>query len=238
MRPPEDGSTPVMRPANQTESSRNYGSTLSGCLGLVCVLALPALLFLPLDGLPVWLARLVSLVGVGVAAVGVWLVARVPAAPSQRPADPLRPLTGEGRVPIREVPANRANRVGFAVALTLTLLCLVGYLLAVVAPQRRDVLAGTLLCTAAGSVLLVYGALVARRRVPAPALRWLRAPIGGGGAYPPVAFLLVGGVSLVWALLVAFEAGYAWAAAITTLVVLCGALAGPIVIRLPPDVRH
>jgi hypothetical protein len=232
---PDDGAPPARR-LDDAAAPRQYGSTLSGCVGLVCVLALPALLFLPLDtlALPPWLARLVPLVGVGVAALGVWLVARVPAAPALRRADPLRPLTGDGRVPLREAPAERANRVSFAAASLLTALCVVGYLLASAAARNRDVLGGTLLSAAAGSALVVYSALVALRRLPPPALRWVRTPIRGGGGYPPVAFLLLGGVALVWALLVAFEAGYAWAAAGAALLTLLGALAGPIGQRLPP----
>jgi hypothetical protein len=235
MRAPEDDARPA-RLRDDAPVPRQYGSTLSGCVGLLCVMALPALLFLPLDTLamPPWLARLVPLVAVGVAALGVWLVARVPAAPALRSADPLRPLTGEGRVPLRESPAERVNRVSFAAASLLAALCVVGYLLASTAAHDRDVLGGTLLCTAAGSALVVYSVLAALRRLPAPALRWVRTPIRGRGGYPPVAFLLLGGVALVWALLVAFEAGYAWASAGAALVILVGALAGPIGQRLPP----
>lgn len=238
MRTPDDGA-PLTRATEDPTDSPHFGSTLSGCVGLICVLALPALLFLPLDGFGFspWLARLFPLVGVAVSAVGVWLVARVPAATGRRATDPLQPLTSEGHVPLREIPASRANRVGFAAAVALTGVCAVGAMLVVVAPHPRDVLAGTLLCTAGGSASAVYAILAARGTLPAPALNWLREPIRGG-AYPPIWFLLVGGVTLVWALLIAFEAGYAWAAAATTLVILIGALAGPLGQRLPQRRRR
>jgi hypothetical protein len=234
---PDDGA-PLAHATEQPTESPRYGSTLSGCLGLICVLALPVLLFLPLDGfVPApWFGRLLSLAGVAISAVGVWLVARVPAATSRRAVDPLRPLTSEGHVPLREVPASRGNRIGLAAAVALTALCGAGVVLVVFAPHARDVLSGTLLCAGGGCASAVYAILAARGTLPAPALRWLRQPIRGG--YPPVWFLLVGGVSLVWALIIAFEAGYAWAAAATTLVILLGLLAGPAGQRLPPRVHR
>jgi hypothetical protein len=232
MRPPDD-SAPLTHTLDEPAESPRYGSTLSGCLGLVCVLALPVLLFLPLDGLALAppIARLFPLAGVALSGLGVWLVARVPAA-GRRAGDPLRPLTSGGQVPLRELPATRANRIGFAVAVALSALCAVGAVLVIFAPHTRDVLGGALLCAAAGSVLSLYAILAARGMLPAPALHWLRQPIRGGGS-PPIWFLLVGGISLVWALIVAFEAGYAWAAAASTLVILLGLLAGPAGQRLP-----
>jgi hypothetical protein len=237
MRTPDDRA-PLAHATEQPTESSHSGSTLSGCLGLICVLALPVLLFLPLDGfdLAPWLGRLFPLAGVAISALGVWLVARVPAATGRRAADPLRPLTSEGHVPLREVPASRANQVSFVAAVALNGLCGVGALLVVLAPGTRDVLAGTLLCVSGGSASAVYAILAARGTLPAPALHWLRQPIRGG--YPPIWFLLVGGVSLVWALIIAFEAGYAWAAAATTLVILFGLLAGPVGQRLPPRVHR
>lgn len=237
MRTPDEGAS-LAHSAEETDAT-HYGSTLSGCVGLVCVLALPALLLLPLDGFSavLWLARVLALFAVAVSGLGVWLVARVPAATARRPADPRLPLTGEGRVPLRELPASQANQIGFAAASAFSVLCLLGFALACFAPSNRDVLPGTLLCVAAGGALVVYSVLASQGALPVPARRWVRRPIRGGGA-PPVAFLLLGGVSLVWALLIAFEAGYAWAAAATTLVILLGALAGPLGQRLPPYGRR
>src|SRR5215469_15675092 len=90
-------------------------ATLGGCLGILCVLALPALLMLPVErwDLPPWLAGLVPLVGLSAVALGIWLLGRVPAGggATQRMADPLRPLTSAGRLPLVERPATAANRV-------------------------------------------------------------------------------------------------------------------------------
>src|SRR5262249_60793067 len=53
--------------------------TLAGCLGIVCVLALPAILFLPIEtwGLPEWTLRLVPLPAMGCALGGAALLLRV-----------------------------------------------------------------------------------------------------------------------------------------------------------------
>ncbi|HLJ80209.1 MAG TPA: hypothetical protein VKT52_01905, partial [Ktedonobacterales bacterium] len=91
----------------------NRGTAI-GCLGILCVLALPALLALPVEQwrVPGWVLRLVPLVGVAVVALGASLLARVPGAAAPRPTDPLRPLTRTGATPLREEPATSANRRG------------------------------------------------------------------------------------------------------------------------------
>jgi len=207
---------------------------LLGCIGLLCILALPALLFVPVEmlALPRWLAPLVPLLGVGLAAVGVWLVALVPPTTPPRSGDPLRPLTVEGRVPIREQPATTANQAGMAVAVLLVLLSAGGYLLVSAAPSRWSALAGILLATGAGALLVVYALLAARRHLPVPAWRWVRMPVRAGLATQSMPFLLLGAVALVWAQIAAFEAGYAWAVLGVGILILCGALAGPIGQRL------
>src|SRR5262249_62089175 len=129
---------------------------LLGCLGLLCILALPALLFLPIEALalPHWLTSLVPLVGVGLAAVGVWLVARVPPATTPRSGDPLRPLTGGGRLPIHEQPARGANRTGLAVAVLLVVASAVGYVPARGARGPSGSLLGTPLPTGGRGLLV------------------------------------------------------------------------------------
>ncbi len=236
--PADDDGAPRVHAAGEAAESPRYSSTISGCLGVICVFALPSLLLLPFDILNLSrpLDRLIPLAGVGVSAIGVWLVARVPASATRGAADPLHPLTGEGRIPLRELPAGRANHVGFGIAVALAAACVVGAVLVGLAPHARDVLPGTICCAAAGAALVLYAILASRGTIPSPALHWVRVPIRGG-AYP-VGFLLLGGISLVWALLIAFEAGYAWAAAATALVILVGLLAGPTGQRIPSRRRR
>lgn len=212
-------------------------STLLGCLGLGCVLLFPVLLFLPTDepGVPRWIASLVPLCGLGIAAAGVWLVARVPASAPPHSSDPLAPLTGAGRSPVRDVPARRSNRIAFTVCVALAVVCLVGYLLATLVVRPRDVLAGTLLAALAGGTLGSYAILATRRSVPMPALRWVTSPVGRGVSPQAVPFLLVGAVAYTWALIVAFEAGYAWAALGAGIAILLACLMGPVGQRLPHD---
>src|SRR5579864_6260606 len=73
--------------------------TLAGCLGILLVLSLPALLFLPLESwhLPLWLGRLLPLVVVGAVVLGVWLIFQVPSHAPARSYDPRYPLTRGGR---------------------------------------------------------------------------------------------------------------------------------------------
>ncbi|MFI5273344.1 MAG: hypothetical protein ACHQ4H_09975, partial [Ktedonobacterales bacterium] len=87
--------------------NRFDGGTALGCLGIVCVLALPAILFLPVEDwhLPTWALRLVPLLALGIALVGVWLLARMPPARLPRSSDPRYPLTEAGRAPVVEQPA-------------------------------------------------------------------------------------------------------------------------------------
>lgn len=212
-------------------------STLLGCLGLGCVLLFPVLLFLPTDepGVPRWIASLVPLCGLGIAAAGVWLVARVPASAPPHSSDPLAPLTGEGRSPMRDMPAGRSNRIAFALCAALTGICAVGYLLATLVVRPGDVLPGTLLAASAGGTLASYALLATRRNVPMPALRWVTSPVGRGVSPQAVPFLLVGAVAYTWSLVVAFEAGYAWAALGTGIAILLACLAGPVGQRLPRD---
>src|SRR5262245_61310535 len=226
-----DERTPSDTPQEGTASCR---PPLLGCIGLLCILALPALLFVPVEllALPRWLALLLPLLGVGLAAVGVRLVALVPPTTPPRSDDPLRPLTGGGRVPVREQPATMANRAGLAVAVVLVLLSAGGYVLVSAAPSQWSILAGTLLTTGTGTLLVVYALLAARRRLPIPAWRWVRAPVRAGLATQSTPLLLLGAVALVWAQIAAFEAGYTWAAFGVGILILCGALAGPIGQRL------
>lgn len=209
--------------------------TLTGCLGILCVLALPVLLFLPVESwhLPLWLLRLVPLAAVGMAALGTWLLTRVPASPAARSSDPLHPLTSEGFAPLIEQPAQRANRVGLIIACILILIGALGYVLTTFGATDIFIFAGTLLASAVGAALLLYGVLAARRRLAVPAWRWIRIPIQDGVVYQVLPLTLIGLVALVWALFIAEEQGYIWAPVGIGVLILGSALLGPVTQRLP-----
>lgn len=212
--------------------------TLTGCLGILCVFALPILLFLPLENLHAsqWIARLAPLIAVAITVVGAWLLARVPAGSGAAPrsSDPRYPLTSAGLPPIIEQPTKSANRTAFGAALLLIVLCLIGYgVVSADSANGRGILAGTLLTSAGGGSLLAYSLLAMSRRVPIPAWRWVRLPIHDGLTFQPVPFALVGFIATVWALLVAAGQGYFWAPVGVGLLILGGALTGPILQRLP-----
>ncbi|HLZ23151.1 MAG TPA: hypothetical protein VKQ30_13605 [Ktedonobacterales bacterium] len=218
--------------------NRFHRGTALGCLGLMCVLALPALLALPVERWHVtgWVSRLVPLVGVAVVALGVSLLARVPVGvTSPRSTDPTRALTRSGAAPLREVPASSANRLSLLSACLLVLACLGGYLLVSV-DTRGGVgeLVGTVIVWLGGMVLLAYTLLAARRLVAGPAWLWVRTPIRGGAAPQAIPFGVIGFVAVVWALFVAAGQGYFWAPVGVGVLLLSLALAGPILQRLPP----
>lgn len=209
-------------------------ATLIGCLGILCVLALPAILFLPVETwhLPPWALRLVPLVAIGLALIGAMLLARVPAAAPARSRDPLRPLTGRGTSPLQERPAEPRNRTALLAVWLLLALCLCGYLVVSFVARDAGALPGSLLATAAGTALVVYAALAAARRLPLPAWRWVRVPIAGGlspQVLPPAA---VGALSVAWALVVAAGEGYGWAPLGVGALIVGGALVGPAARRL------
>ena len=208
--------------------------TLIGCLGILCVLALPAILFLPVETwhLPPWALRLVPLVAIGLALIGAALIVRVPSAAPLRSRDPLHPLTGRGAPPLQERPADPRNRAALLAVWLLLALCLGGYLVVSFVARDAGALPGTLLASAGGTALVVYGTLAAARRLPLPAWRWVREPIAGGlapQALPPAA---AGALAVAWALIVAAGEGYAWAPLGVGVLIAGGALTGPAARRL------
>lgn len=208
--------------------------TLIGCVGILCVLALPALVFLPFEDfrLPTWLLRLTLLVGLSLVPCGIWLLGQVPSGFVPRPADPLHPLTSEGRPPIVERPATRGNRVALAIVAGLGLLALAGCIVACFAPLgQHDVVVGTEIASASGLCALALSVLIGARRAPVPALNWVRAPIAGGGGKSAFALGFGGGVVVAWSLSVAGFAGYTWARIGLGMFVLFGVLLGPILQR-------
>lgn len=210
--------------------------TFMGCLGILCVLTLPALLFIPVEAfhLPSWVQRLIPLVGVAVVVAGAWLLSRVPSAYAPRPNDPQHPLTSTGRAPVMERPASGANRTSLGVAIALSGCCVVGYLI-VSTTTRSDLslLAGTLIVYLAGLALLAQSVLAVANRVPVPAWRWVRIVVQRHVGPQAIPFACVAVVSVVWALFVASAQGYFWAPLGVGGVILAGALTGPILQRLP-----
>jgi len=229
--PPLDPDAPLPNRFSRT--------TLAGCLGLLCVLALPLLLYIPVErwGLPLWFTRLIPLVGVAAVACGVWLLFRVPGQGPQPKGTPARPLTSRGRAPMRERPARAANRASLLASLALTACCAAGYVLVDFVPRGNGLLPGTVLASVAGAALLVYAGLAAAQLLALPAWRWVRTPLGGGPSPQALPPAVVGAIALVWALLLAVGAGYAWAPAGVGLLILGGALAGPLLQRLQRTAR-
>lgn len=210
--------------------------TLTGCLGILCVLALPALLFVPVEAfhLPEWVQRLIPLTGVAAAVLGAWLLSRVPPANGPRMGEPDRPLTRAGRPPVLERPATRANRYALASAVALVVCCVAGYALVSLADKPGGaVLAGTLVTYVAGAALIGMSLFAAVHRMPAPAWRWERVRVQRTIGTQAVPFACAGVVAVVWALFVAAGQGYFWAPLGVGAMILAGALTGPVLQRLP-----
>lgn len=208
--------------------------TVVGCLGILCVLALPALVFLPIEDLrlPAWLLRLTLLAGLALVACGIWLLARVPSGFVARPADPLHPLTSEGRPPVVERPAELSNRLSLDAVLLLAAVAAFGCLVATFNPfGRRDVVVGTVIASIAGFCGVAMSALVVTRRCPTPAWNWVRAPIAGSGGARIFALAFGSIVMVVWSLFVAGFDGFMWARIGLGMLVLFGVLLGPLLQR-------
>ncbi len=216
--------------------ARITSGTIIGCLGILCVFAMPALLFLPVDtwGAPTWVILLAPLLAFGIGALGGWLLWLVPASRVPRSDDPLRPLTSTGELPLLERPATARNRVAFGVVLALLACGALGYVVAAFGlAGDASVLVGIALAGLAGICLAILAALVSGGYAPAPAWRWARQPIqqkGPRSSWP----LLLGGLALLaWALTISVLYGYWWGALGAGLLVVGGVAAAPLARRLP-----
>lgn len=210
--------------------------TLVGCVGILCVMTLPALLAIPVETLrlPEWVQRLVPLVGIAVVLVGAWLLSRVPSAGAQRRSDPTRPLTRSGRVPMLERPAADGNRLMLGSALALCGCCVVGYVLvSLTGVSDAVILVGTLITYLAGLLLLGLSVLALFLRLPVPAWRWERIAVQRNLAPQAVPFACVGVVAVVWSLFIAAAQGYFWAPIGVGALLMAAVLTGPILQRLP-----
>lgn len=221
-------------------SNRVTPGTLLGCLGLLCVLAMPALLFVPLEqwSPPLWLGLLVPLLAFALAALGAWLLARVPASAPVRSRDPAHPLTGTGQAPVLERPASRANRLAVVAVVALLLVGVAGYaLVSASALALTPLTRGVLTSGFAGILLICDGLLIASRRLPVPAWRWVRVPVQTTLSRQGAPLVLMGLVALTWALWVALGAGIRLGAAGLALLTLLAVALAPLGRRLPPTRR-
>jgi len=219
-----------------TPPARITSGTIIGCLGILCVFAMPVLLFLPVEtwGAPTWLILLAPLLAFGIVTLGGWLLWLVPASRVPRSDDPLRPLTASGEPPLLERPATARNRVSLGIVIALLACGALGYIVAAFGLiGSSSVLIGIALAGLAGICLALFVALVSGGYVPPPAWRWVRAPIqqkGSRSSWP----LLLGGLALLaWALTISVFYGYWWGALGAGLLVVGGVAAAPLARRLP-----
>ncbi len=235
-----------MMPDNATGSSELPGGdgplpnrftrgTLTGCVGIGCVLAMPVLFFLPLEiwGNPFWMQVLVPLVAFGLVALGAALLMRVPSSRQLRSNDPRFPLTGVGALPLREVPAARANRLALGVVSLLAAGIVLGVVVAVSSGALEPtLLIGVLAAGVAGVLLTVDGALVAMQRAPIPAWRWVRLPVQSRRAPQGTLLALAGIAVALWALLILAYVGLeVGAVGLAVLLIVC-VLAAPVTRRI------
>jgi hypothetical protein len=214
--------------------------TLLGCAGLLSVLGMPALLFLPIEqwSPPLWLALLVPLAAFALAALGAWLLSRVPASAPIHSRDPEHPLTTTGLPPLMERPAGRANQVALWAIVGLVLLAASGYVLTSSSHMvQSDVERGIMLSGIAGVALIADGLLIAGRRLPVPALRWVRVPVQSAFSRQGAPAVLLGLVWLAWALWVALGVGLPTGAVGLALLTLLAVAAAPLGRRVPPRWR-
>ncbi len=185
-------------------------STLVGCAGILLVLSLPALLFLPLERLhmPIWVANLVLLLAIGAVVFGGYLLVQVPSQSPVRSHDPNFPLTTTGRSPLLEHPAERSNRIMLLLCGGLLICAAVGYGFVSFTERNALIAAGTLLISASGYALLIFGMLAARRRMPVPAWRWVRMPVQRGVVLQALPMLMLGLTTVIWALFLGVEDRY------------------------------
>jgi hypothetical protein len=228
--------SPISSETGEPSANRRASRTLVGCLGILCVFAMPALLFLPVEtwGAPTWVILLAPLAAYAAVALGGWLLWLVPASTISQSDDPLRPLTAAGVSPTLERPARTENRVTAAVVLALLSCGALGFAIAAFGlAGRASLLAGIALAGGAGLCMAVLAGLVGVGRAPPPALRWVRAPIQWKGSRLSWPLLLAGLALLAWALTISVFYGYWWGALGVGLLVVGSVAAAPLARRLP-----
>ena len=215
--------------------------TLIGCVGLAGVLALPLMLFLPLEtwGLPRWAFLVAQLLGFGAFGGGIWLLARVPSTARTQSNDPLHPLTARGAAPVLERPARQANRIGLGAVWALVVLSAAGFALAAFdITWQGAVPLGMAVVALSGLGLAAYGICIAVGRLEPPAARWVRTPATSRWLPQGGSVTLLGLTLLGWALFVTLEAGYAWGAVGLVVLLLSALFLAPAFRQLPARGRH
>lgn len=210
--------------------------TLMGCVGLAGVMALPLLLFLPLEswGLPRWAILLVQLLAFCALGGGIWLLAHVPSTAPIRSNDPMYPLTARGAAPMRERPAGWPNRVGVAVVWALLALAIAGFALAAFdTDQDGAIPIGMAIVSLVGASLAVYGLGIALGRLEPPAVHWVRTPAIASWFPQGGSVMLMGLTLLAWALLIAAEDRLIWGAIGLVALLLAILLVTPLFRQLP-----
>jgi hypothetical protein len=232
----EQPDTVTSSDASEPLHNRITPGTLIGCLGILCVFAMPALLFLPVGtwGAPTWVVLLTPLVAFAAVALGGWLLFLVPASRIPRSSDPQRPLTVAGAPPLLERPATWANRGAVVVVAALLACGALGYTIAAFGlAGRSSALVGIALAGLAGLCLASFAGLVGVGRAPAPAWRWVRAPIQRRGSRLSLPLLLGGLALLAWALTISMFNGYWWGVLGMGLLVVGAVVAAPLARWLP-----
>lgn len=194
-----------------TSGSHLDRDTMSGCAGILLILTLLALFFLPLDrlALPVWLGNLLTLLGIGAMMFGIYLVIQVPSHNTPvRSHDPHYPVTNAGKSPLLEQPAERKNRAMLIFVSLQVAVAVAGYSFVSFTLQPWGVVVGMLLISIAGYSLLVSGALLAGRYIPAPTWHWVRTPIRSELAPQALPMVLVGIAIVGWGLVLGVENRY------------------------------
>ncbi len=223
--PRPDDATELPPPARLTRE------TMLGCVGLLCVLLMLPLLWLAVGSGPGWLRHGLPLLAFAVAIGGAALALRVPASLSARSNDPQRPLTHAGSAPSVERPATSGNRLSSVLAASLMIAAVVGFALELV---HSGAAWGLALMLIAGALLLAQGALVSIRRLPAPALRWVRVSIYGARGRHSGPLIATGFVALCGAFFLALLDGYVWGSIGLALFVVVAVMLTPLARRLPP----
>lgn len=210
--------------------------TLVGCLGILGILALPLMLYLPFEtwGLARWAIlglQLLAFSGVG---GGIWLLAHVPSAPPERSSDPRRPRTALGRDPVLERPASWRNRLGMAAIFAALVVAAGGFAFASFsAIGQLAIPLGMAMVSVAGLALAAYGVGIAFGRAEPPAIHWVRTPATSRWLPQGGWVMLVGLTLLAWALLIAAEAQFAWGVVGLVVLLLATIVLAPAFRRLP-----
>ena len=204
-------------------AARFTRQTLLGCIGIAAILALPGVLFLPLESwkLPGWVLATVLLAAMASLVAGMALVLRVPS--SSEALSEWQPLTRRGRSPILEQPARLGNRLSFVV-LACLFAGIVGGVSLFISSPRDDFWVG--FSFAAGWLLILYAGGVMTRYVPAPGLTWVRTFIVGRIPLGAIPAFVCGFVVTGWSMLVAEGRGLAWAPLGIGGIILAPVLAG------------